>query len=237
MNSPKPQLAYWQNKLQRMKKIAVLSTLIITVCLLSIGCNEIKRKPGSVYMPDMAYSRAYETYAQQDSSLFTTDVYNPAHKIFYNSMPSKGTIKRGELFPYTLPNDSAGYAQSAAIQNPLGPLSKADSAETSRLFNINCAVCHGAEAKGNGPLSAKIGGIANLTLEQYVKMSDGTMFHSINYGKNLMGGYASQLNRKQRWMIVQYIRTMQPKPSTEIKAITTVTKPDSTTVATIKKKP
>jgi mono/diheme cytochrome c family protein len=234
---PKQNIGFGQNKIQRMKKIAVLSTLIITVCFLSIGCNEIKRKPGSVYMPDMAYSRAYETYAEHDSTLFTTEGYNPAHKIFYNSMPAKGTIKRGELFPYTLPNDSVGYAQSAAIPNPLGPLSKADSAETSRLFNINCAVCHGAEAKGNGPLSAKIGGIANLTLEQYVKMTDGTMFHSINYGKNLMGGYASQLNRKQRWMIVQYIRTMQPKPTVEATKTTTVSKPDSTAIATNKKKP
>ena len=51
----------------------------------------------------------------------------------------------------------------------------------------------------------------NLTSAVYVSMADGTMYHSLNYGKNLMGSYASQLNRKQRWQIVQYIRTLQPK--------------------------
>jgi hypothetical protein len=40
------------------------------------------------------------------------------------------------------------------------------------------------------------------------------MFHSLTYGKNLMGSYASQLDRKQRWMLVKYIRTLQPKAAT-----------------------
>ena len=102
---------------------------------------------------------------------------------------------------------------SAQVKNPLPPLTGKDSLEASRLFNINCAICHGAGAQGNGPISTsgKIGGIANLTLPNYVAMADGTMFHSIYYGKNLMGSYASQLSRKQRWQIVQYIRTLQPK--------------------------
>ncbi|MEJ7588637.1 MAG: cytochrome c [Ferruginibacter sp.] len=67
---------------------------------------------------------------------------------------------------------------------------------------------------GDGPISTsgKIGGIANLTLPNYVEMADGTIFHVINYGKNLMGSYAGQLTRKQRWQMVQYIRTLQPKP-------------------------
>ena len=42
-----------------------------------------------------------------------------------------------------------------------------------------------------------------------VKLADGTMFHSITYGKNAMGSYASQLNVSQRWMVIQYIRDKQ----------------------------
>jgi hypothetical protein len=38
------------------------------------------------------------------------------------------------------------------------------------------------------------------------------MYHSIHYGKNNMGSYASQLSSKQRWQLVQYIRLLQPKP-------------------------
>lgn len=203
-----------------MKKLATLLTATLATAVTLIGCGD-KREPGKIYMPDMAYSRAYETYALRDSSVFTMDqAERGSSKIFYNNKPVTGTIKRGELFPYTLPNDSNGYKMSASVPNPIGDMTEAEMKEAGRLFNINCAICHGEKAAGNGPIATagKIGGIANLTLEAYVKMADGTMFHSITYGKNNMGSYASQLDRKQRWMIVKYIRTLQPKPASETAA-------------------
>jgi len=211
-----------------MKRLTYITAILITAIIVITSCHD-KRNPGRVYMPDMAYSRAYESYAQRDSTKFTMD---PTRKggsmIFFDNMPAAGTIKRGELFPYTLPNDSNGYKMSAMVKNPLDSvvLTKAELAETGRLFNINCAICHGEKGLANGPLatSGKIGGVANLTLDLYVKMADGTMFHSINYGKNNMGSYASQLSRKQRWMIVKYIRTLQPKAA----PVTTTAAPDST---------
>lgn len=197
-----------------MKKHTITIGLILCIAGLTVmtGCDN-KQRPGRIYMPDMTYSRAIETYSPLDSAYFTSDKANPGDEIFYNRKPVDGTIGRGELFPYTLPNDSNGYAMSAQVKNPLPPLAGKDSLEASRLFNINCAICHGAGAQGNGPISTsgKIGGIANLTLPNYVAMADGTMFHSINYGKNLMGSYAPQLSRKQRWQVIQYIRTLQPK--------------------------
>jgi mono/diheme cytochrome c family protein len=59
----------------------------------------------------------------------------------------------------------------------------------------------------------QVGGVANLTADAYVKMADGTMYHSITYGKGVMGSYASQITKAQRWMIIKYIRTLQPKPT------------------------
>jgi hypothetical protein len=35
------------------------------------------------------------------------------------------------------------------------------------------------------------------------------MFHSVTYGKNSMGSYASQLSTKQRWMVIAYIKKKQ----------------------------
>jgi len=171
-------------------------------------------------MPDMTYSRALETYTLLDSTYFTTDKNNAGDEIYYNQMPVSGSIGRGEMFPYTLPNDSNGYKLSAQVKNPLPPLVGKDSAEAARLYNINCAICHGATGAGNGPLSTsgKIGAIANLTLDLYVAMADDTMYHSINYGKNNMGSYAPQLSRKQRWQMVQYIRTLQPKKESAVQA-------------------
>ena len=202
-----------------MKKIATIVVLVLTASIAFISCDN-KREPGKIYMPDMAYSRAYETYAQIDTAVFTSDATSKGAKIYYDNNPVKGTIKRGELFPYTLPNDSNGYKMSAAVMNPIAAMTEAEMKEAGRLFNINCAICHGDKGAGNGPIATagKIGGIANLTLEAYVKMADGTMFHSITYGKNNMGSYASQLSREQRWKVIKYIRTLQPKPATETAA-------------------
>ena len=193
-----------------MKKIIMISALILATAVVFISCDS-KRQPGKIYMPDMAYSRAYETYAERDSSIFTMNPADRGNKIFYNNLSPAGTIKRGELFPFTVPNDSNGLMiLSNEVKNPLAPLGDEDMAEAGRLFNINCAVCHGAKAENNGPLSTKIGGVKSIVAAS-PGYSDGRLFYVMTYGQNNMGSYASQLDKRQRWMIVQYIRTLQPK--------------------------
>ena len=222
-----------------MKRISNFK-IVVSVLTLSIiisSCADAKRKPGSIYMPDMTYSRALETYESLDSTVFTTDPQKRGREIFYNAKPVAGAMAIGELADYTLPDDSAGYAMSASVKNPLTSLTRKDSLEAARLYNINCGICHGAEGKANGPLSTsgKIGAVANLTLDIYVSMADGTMYHSIVYGKNNMGSYASQLSRKQRWQMVQYIRTLQPKATaTAANATPVAAKADSTMTAKAK---
>jgi len=170
-----------------------------------ISCNKVRRNTGRAYMPDMYYSRAYETYASTEGLEKTG-----AH---YNAMPVQGTIARGEMLPYTLKNDSAGYNQSAGIKNPLDSTS-VDKTEAERLYLVNCAVCHGSKLDGNGPLWKGGDGPypaapKNFMDDDMKKMAEGTMFHSVTYGKNLMGPYASQLSPKQRWMVVAYIKSKQ----------------------------
>lgn len=186
-----------------MKKIKILFAFILVVLLgVAIESCDSKREPGKIYMPDMAYSRAYEAYTPNNLA---------KDNINYIPYPVEGTIRRGDLFPYTLPNDSNGYKLSAQVKDPLLPLDTVQMAEAQRLFNINCAICHGAKLDAQGPLSTggKIPAVANLTLKQYVEMPEGTMFHSVTYGKNNMGSYASQLSRKQRWMVIQYVKSVQ----------------------------
>lgn len=193
-----------------MKKIAIIATLFLLMGAVVIGCKD-KRSPGTVYMPDMAYSRGYETYAPRDSTIFTLNPNNAGHKIFYNNQSPAGTIKRGELFPFNVPNDSNGLINlSALVKNPLAPLNRKELEEAGRLFNINCAVCHGAKAEANGPLAAKIGGVKSI-IATSPTYSDGRIFFVLEYGQLNMGSYASQLSREQRWRIVQYIRTLEPR--------------------------
>ncbi|RYF88719.1 MAG: cytochrome c [Chitinophagaceae bacterium] len=217
-----------------MKRLTNISAIaVIAMLVLASSCKD-NRKPGSIYMPDMAYSRTHETYAELDSTKFTSDIHNKGgNKIFFNEMPVPGTIKRGDLFPYTLPNDSIGYKMSASVANPIDFMTGAQMSEAARLYNINCGICHGEKGTANGPLAAKVGAIANLTLDIYKTMSDGTMFHSVTYGKGNMGSYASQLTKEQRWMVIKYVRTLQGVGGTSATTDSTApAKPaDSTSVA------
>jgi mono/diheme cytochrome c family protein len=192
-----------------MKKTYILS--IFAAAIVMVSCNDIKRKPGTIYMPDMAYSRAYESYADHSNL--------EAAGINYNNQPVAGTISRGEEMPFHIakdaPGDTTNYNASKLVKNPIQTLSAAESTEAERLYLINCAICHGAKLDGNGPLYKGGDGPypakpATLVGDaKYEAMPDGQMFYSLTYGKNLMGSYASQVSRKQRWQIIAYIKAKQ----------------------------
>ena len=188
---------------------------LLIIILVSTGCGN-KRHPGKTYMPDMAYSVAYEAYTPSNLK---------SEGINYIPSPVPGTVKRGDLFPYTIPNDSNGYKISAGIKDPLPPLDSLGMNEAQRLYNINCGICHGSKLDAQGPLatSGKVGGIVNLKLDPYKSLPAGTIFHVVTYGKGNMGSYASQLDKKQRWMVVQYVKSQQVPTGTA--------KADSTVVA------
>jgi len=192
-----------------MKNTLIIASLTAVVAL--TACSDIKRTPGSIYMPDMAYSRAYESYA---------DHSNLAEKgINYNSRPVVGTISREEDMPFHIPMDKPGdttnYTASKAVPNPYDTLSKTDMEEAERLYLINCGICHGDKLNGNGPLYKDGAGpyaakpAALVGDAKYEAMPAGQMFYSVAYGKNLMGSYASQLSRKQRWKVIAYIKAKQ----------------------------
>lgn len=189
-----------------MKKFWIIAA-ITTVMAGMISCSKVRRSPGRAYMPDMAYSRAYETYASREA------LQNKG--INYTSLPVAGTIARGDMAAYELKNDSIGYVNSKNIVNPLPQLDAKQFLEAARLYLVNCGICHGEKLDGNGPLwKGGNGPFPNkpATLvgdPKYDAMAPGTMFHSLTYGINSMGSYSSQLSTEQRWMIIHYIKEKQ----------------------------
>ncbi len=206
---------------------------LITAGFIITGCSDVRRSPGHVYMPDMGYSRAYETYAALDSDKFTTDSSQAGRKIFFNNMPVAGTVSRGETTPFLLakdaPGDSANYVASKQIINPLSNLDAAQMKEAERLYLINCGVCHGAKLDGNGPLYKDGKGpfpskpATFVGDAKYESMPEGQMFYSATFGKNLMGSYASQLTRTQRWMVIAYIKSQQKNKPAAVSTDSTAT--------------
>ena len=187
-----------------------LSLLMLASC-----GSDVRRDPGRIYMPDMTYSRAYETYSvtpEQKEELLKKGIH-------YSNIPVPGTIKRGALFPFDIPKDALGdstnYVASKAVKSPLTGLDDVTMVEAERLYLVNCAICHGSKLDGNGPLykggdGPFIAKPATLVGDvKYETMPEGQMYYSATYGKNKMGSYASQLDTRQRWMVIAYIKSKQ----------------------------
>lgn len=191
-----------------MKKISIISVLILAVVALS--CSD-HTKPRRVYMPDMFYSRAYETYAST-ANLDSLGIH-------YDRKPVPGTVKRNEPLPFPIAQDAQGdttnYVLSKQVVNPLPALNAVEMKEAERLYLVNCGICHGQKLDGNGPLYNNGNGPfaaapRNLASDPVVTtMPEGQMFYSITYGKGQMGPYGPQLSIKQRWMIVHFIKSKE----------------------------
>jgi mono/diheme cytochrome c family protein len=117
-------------------------------------------------------------------------------------------------------------AASAGAQNPGGsPDGKkmknpvASSPESIKAgqtaFQKNCRFCHGADAKGDGPMAPEGTHPSNLTDAKWDRGStDGELFLVIRDGagpKFEMKGYKSKMTETDIWNMVNYIRSLQAK--------------------------
>ena len=85
-------------------------------------------------------------------------------------------------------------------------------AEGATLFAAHCAVCHGAEGRGDGPAAAALPvRPANLTQEHVWGHSDGELFWWITDGYQerrqgrVMPGFAEVLSEDERWAVIDFL--------------------------------
>lgn len=189
---------------------SLIATAISCVAITMSSCTKDPNSPGVEYMPDMYRSPSYETYSE-----------NP---VFKDSMtaqtPVSGTIAQGEwpnqgslvnALPYAYPNTAEGYeAAGANLKSPL-PASAETVAEGKVIFEKMCMHCHGKQGGGDGALIAtgKFPPPPAYNGPALKELPEGKMFHTITYGKGLMGSHASQLTKEDRWKVIQYIQELQ----------------------------
>jgi mono/diheme cytochrome c family protein len=186
--------------------------LVVVAAVALFSCGS-RQSPGRAYMPDMTYSVAYETYGPSQQRLAASAKAKNELTPFYSGLPVPGTIARGELLPYAIGKDTAG---ASGIKSPLD-ISSIDLKESERLYLVNCAICHGTQLDGLGPLYGKTGeGPFQAKPADLItsKMNEGSMFHVATYGQGQMGSYASQLTSRQRWMVVAYIHSKRSSGKT-----------------------
>jgi len=77
-------------------------------------------------------------------------------------------------------------------------------------FNINCAICHGPLANGDGIVKQYgLATVVTLQDDRIRNMADGEIFNTITHGKNTMMAYGPRVSVPDRWAIICYLRALQ----------------------------
>ena len=119
--------------------------------------------------------------------------------------------------PLPVPARSIPVEGPASIPNmgaPVNPVA-ADEVSLSRggnLYASNCVMCHGTNGEGNGQVAALLANKpANLTGIITQSKSEGALFMTLTNGVNgRMPPMVENLTVRDRWDVVNYIRTLKP---------------------------
>ncbi len=195
-----------------------VTAILVLVAVLTTGCKNDHNSPGYEYMPDMYRSPAIEAYVDygMDPFHFGDSLVLAQRNTPSARMPVVGTIPFSEdpdkvhyNFPYPYDNTDEGYEASDALKSPLVE-TEAVMARGQLLYDRFCEHCHGATGAGDG-LVVEVGnhpppGAYDGALKD---LSEGKMFHSITYGKGVMGPHAGLLSKEDRWKVIAYVKTLQ----------------------------
>jgi len=228
---------------QNMVKSGVKQALAAVAILLGItSCTSDPNSPGIEFMPDMYRPQSYEAYLEKfdgDSvNFFERNIYRMApnfdelspeqqaavqkevgliYSVWVNGSatrkPVEGTVALG-LKPYVLSKEQR--EESKALVNPV-PYSKSNLKEGKAYYELFCDHCHGVKGDGNGPMVTL--GVYPAQPPSYTgaakDLTAGEIYHTIYYGKGVMGSHSSQISEDKRWKIVLYVESLQGKEAKE----------------------
>ncbi|MGD2155400.1 MAG: cytochrome c [Anaerolineales bacterium] len=100
-----------------------------------------------------------------------------------------------------------------ALTNPIPP----DEVSLQRgelLYQFHCALCHGENGSGDGPLAEHYPERppSDLTLPHVAGQFDSSLYRTIATGLGLMPGLSENLTPRERWDVINYLRTLEQTP-------------------------
>ncbi len=177
-------------------------TFVLAFMLVFTSCFN-KNSPNYQYMPNMYESVGYETYEAVDNGLFPEGTEA--------LLPVENTIPRGYM-PYEFDNTLEGKELARLQPSPLDSLQKETNlAKGKELYDIYCAICHGNNGAGQGTLvkREKILGVPSYD-DVARNITVGSTYHTMYYGLNSMGSYASQMeNETELWQVAEYVMQLK----------------------------
>lgn len=212
------------------KKVTRIISLMAVFGCVTIGFTSCSKhdenSPGVEFMPDMYRSPSleanlFDVVKNEDGSYDT---------IISNRKPVAGTIARG-FMPYAYANTPEGYeAAGANLRNPFSK-NEANLKQGEVLYGKFCVHCHGAGGEGDGLVGGKLPGAPPSYKTVLKTLPEGKVFHSITYGKGLMGSHSGQMTQEERWKVAMYVQKLQGNDGAAATVATDSTKTDSTAVA------
>jgi mono/diheme cytochrome c family protein len=199
---------------------------LVAVAVSFASCKTDSNSPGVEYMPDMYRSPAIEAYVdygntkvmdltqlrKDEMGVVPVLVRQPAP----GSVPYTGSAEAARfVMPYALNNTPEDYERAALeVKSPL-IANELNVTKGQAIYTKMCTHCHGKEGHGDGAISKNgfIMGIPDYA-GKLKDLPEGKMFHTITYGKGLMGQHASQLNQRERWQVIEYVKCLQKGIST-----------------------
>lgn len=96
------------------------------------------------------------------------------------------------------------------LKNPV-PMTEASVKRGEALFTTFCAPCHGADGKGQGPVSAKFVPPPPLDGPATKGRTDGYIYATIQLGSlsTIMPAYGYRMTGQEMWDLVNYVRRLQ----------------------------
>jgi mono/diheme cytochrome c family protein len=121
------------------------------------------------------------------------------------SVPAVGT----EIVPApaTEADLFAAKEEAAALPNPV-PATAESIAAGEALYEVHCAICHGTQGRGDGPVGRVFEPVPADLNDDYVQdQADGQLFFTITRGRIEMPYYRDALSQQERWDVINYIRS------------------------------
>ena len=120
--------------------------------------------------------------------------------------PQPGTVAVGET-PYPYAQNEADRA-GAELVNPLQPTPEVI-AHGKFVYENVCITCHGPKGAGDGHVTALFPKPPSLMTQKVRDWPDGQLFHRPMRGQNSMPSHARQVDARDAWSVIHYIRQMQ----------------------------
>lgn len=152
------------------------------------------------FLPDMAHSARYAAFSSNP---------NFPNGMTLQSPPAGAIAREHKVLHYTsAPADALRAGEE--LSNPFGAGTENSIQRGAKVFATYCAVCHGSDGVGMGPVAQRgFPPPPSLLLPHAMQMKDGQIFHVLTFGQNNMPSYASQLTEQDRWNVITYVRSIQ----------------------------